>query len=308
MPTEDAENITNPRPDFDQPVAQLNNPFTIPPMTTAPPPPPPFNEREADFDVDYTTAFSRPDLHHRRCLFKNDVGYWGPNYQDYLPREEAAIYTVGDALRNSLRYTTLEILKDKPLPPACKMEDRFTLNFIETLKLSPNNPTLRAHMMRNLKIMPPGELDTFEKLKEWVEKNFPPLPQMMASAPTRQPTARGPELELTYLASDTERGVAYYSVGRSGMTKSRVNLADLEEWINEDIDMADLIQRLQEDAVDNDDSDMSWDGDPEYTEHGPDDSSNYFCVAEGGNAAVETNVRNFLESHAPHLLERLNNH
>ena len=59
----------------------------------------------------------------------------------------------------------IELLKPLPLS---KMEDFFKPDALALIKASPKNELIRGFMLSKLKVMPPAEADTFEKIQEWV--------------------------------------------------------------------------------------------------------------------------------------------
>lgn len=120
-------------------------------------------------------------------FFGEDKYYIDP-YATLGSWKEAAVFTLREAW-NRLSFNKnmiLVFLKEKPLPPGCKLEMYFDEDFVSLMKDAPNNKVLRAHMMRILKHEPAVELDTFDKLKEWIESTFP------KRTPMRPPVKKNP--------------------------------------------------------------------------------------------------------------------
>ena len=163
--------------------------------------------------------------------------------------------------------------------------------------------------MKVIKQMPPDELDTFEKLKDWVEKNFfaSAFPITPAKNLGIRPPARPqPRIEIGFTASETEVGRCSYSVDRSGAFNHEVTVSELTDWIAEGKDIGEILDEIEE-AARNDDWDMETDGDYSYDDHESQDSTNFIFERNTSEERAIERIRSLLSQHAPESLETLDN-
>jgi hypothetical protein len=66
-----------------------------------------------------------------------------------------------------------EFKKNAPMPRRSTITNIVSTKTIEMIKANPNNDTFRATLMREIGESPPKDADTYDKLVDWVECNFP---------------------------------------------------------------------------------------------------------------------------------------
>ena len=282
---------------------------------------PPWDDRQTDFIINAAEAKKRPELYQRRAFltYQDDVKYaegsfWNLNHNGYQPRATAQIGIVGEMLKRAASEEYLfEILLDRPREPRpdgrkSDLSEHFAANFIERLQSAPNNLMVRAHMMKVLKQLPPGELDTFEQLKDWVEKNFFAVVTPPAASPDVRPAPRTqPTIGIEFTASETESGRCRYSVNRRGSHSEPVTLSQLTEWINEGCDLDEILSNIKDEASSSGNIEMDDYGDYSYEDHEANDTDNFSIELQTPyNTAVER-IRELLSEHAPEALETLDN-
>lgn len=215
--------------------------------------------------------------------------------------------------------STIELLliKEAPQVPGCKLTDWFDGGFITLMNDAPNNAVMRAHMMRVLKIEPARELDTFEKLKDWVEKTFPKprrnrhnpppgfevvdLGDLAVPMPTRP---RTPRVEIGYRMNEREHGRCSYSVDKSASVTLELTIDMIREGTasGEIEGMGSLVEYARERAREMDDIDWDY-GEHQTRDSEPDDSDDFRITLRDEFPHAE--VANMIRMHAPELLEQL---
>ena len=236
-----------------------------------------------------------------------------------VSREEAAIRTVKQWYDiTSWGYDTfVEVLLDAPKePPKPRTDgtvsyliDHFNEAFISLMQDSPNNPLIRGHLMKKLKVAPEATLDTFDKLKDWIEKTFP-VPERrveLAKGPMRTPVMHGPSLAIEFILMDTEHGKAYYNVKRSCLETKTFTTQYMLEIIEEGNGIDGLIRSMKEDMINEEELDMEWDGGAEYFDHDSQDHDSHRCEPVAGIDSMKDRIRQFLSEHSPEALEQMNN-
>lgn len=124
-------------------------------------------------------------------------------------RLNVATISVATALnQTSVGGTVVFYIRVQPEDPnkpkrKCCIERYLDSELIAMLKLAPNNATFRSKLMSVISEMPPPELDTYDKLKDWLEFNFPKERPATPPAPERK-------LDIEYEGNVVERGTCKY--------------------------------------------------------------------------------------------------
>jgi hypothetical protein len=177
------------------------------------------------------------------------------------PEAEIQPMTTQEALESPIVQPP-ESVVEPPKARMCRITNHFGMNFIELMKQAPNNPLTRAHMLKVLKQMPPPEADTFLKLVDWVEFNFP-----TSFAVKRAPVSTA-RFNLDFSVRRTDIGGARYRINRSGTHTQSYNMEELREWIeDEESSFDDLDTKFYEKARENESCDFDDSGAYEYSEH-----------------------------------------
>ena len=211
----------------------------------------------------------------------------------------------------------LLLIKEAPQVPGCKLTDWFDGGFITLMNDAPNNAVMRAHMMRVLKIEPARELDTFEKLKEWVEKTFPkprrnrhnPPPGFEAVdlgdlAVPMPAGPRAPRVEINYHMNEREHGRCRYSVDKSASVTLELTIDMIREGTasGEIEDMESLVEYARERAREMDAIDWDY-GEHQTRDSEPDDSDDFRITLR--NEFPDVDVISMIRTNAPELIETL---
>lgn len=209
-------------------------------------------------------------------------------------------------LNNGEHYLVWRIPKKEPESLVPEMTDFFNQQFIELIKIAPNNMMIRGHMMKKFLVMPPKEEDTYDKIEAWMKANIkkPQPPPTTLSAfgrfnrTTPGATNRPPSLELEFSFNSTEHGTARYSVDRYSTQEHSIDLDDLIEYIDDaEPDMDELIEWLADNAEQ--ECEVDWEyGDYQYSDEDLSDTSDHSTIIRNRTTASER-VLDFLRTHSP---------
>jgi len=199
-----------------------------------------------------------------------------------------------------------------PVIPAerkCKFEEVFDANFVELIRLVPQNPFVRALILKLTGKMPRPECETFEQIKDWVELNCDKRTRPLSSRANRRTAEGGISISVEF--SEKEFGRADYSVPRWGTEEFHVSADDLIEMVQEAIDsggdideVVELVAgKIDDDAWSQCEPDMDNYGDYDYSDHDSTDSSD--SATEYSRDAIRNAVRTFLREQHPELAAEL---
>ena len=250
----------------------------------------------------------------RRFLLKNtankfvDAAFKSAEFPSCARRWTAANFADAESLDKIKNYKVLLL----PLAQISAMSQFFSAPALELIKATPNSPEIRGFMLSKLGVMPAPELDTYEKLEEWIIWNVESKTAgaVIPSAPVNPPTApnnRRMPLEIRLSVSETEVGRADYTATRSGRPTLGVSLEDLEQLAEESDDADDLRNRilmhLKEDESLMDDTETH---DYEYDSEECTDTDNRE-VEFIDLTAAEAAIREYVRLNMPEQYERLYN-
>ena len=190
-----------------------------------------------------------------------------------------------------------------PSAPKCRIEEVFDSNFIELIRLTPKNPSVRALVLKLTGNMPPSECETSEQVKEWVE----------TTCERRKLPARGggPGISVSVEFSENQSGSAHYSVRRSGTDQFEIGADDLIEIVRAAINAGDgfdgiignIAARIDDDAWNQCDPQLDDYGDYDYTDHESRDSAD--SEIEFSRNQIRQSVLAFLRGRHPELAAEL---
>lgn len=197
---------------------------------------------------------------------------------------------------------TLAVLASAP-ERTCTIEQVFDANFIELIQLAPKNPSVRALILKLTRKMPPSECETFEQIKEWVER----------TCETRPLSARAGEVAVSVRIefSDIQYGKADYSVRRYGADNFEIKAAELTEITErivargEGIDgiVQAIAMRIDDDAWSHCDPEMDCSDDYDYSEHESCDHGD--SALDYSTRQIKDSVLAFLRARYPELAAEL---
>lgn len=203
----------------------------------------------------------------------------------------------------------IELLKPMPVS---KMSDFFNPSAIDLIKAAPKNEQLRGFMLSKLKVMPPEELDTYDKLKEWIEWNVDknaakpkrekPLSEY-ATAPATA-TVESISMSIPIVRKRTIYGSARYYVQQSGRQNAELSMAQIREEANEAEDWSEFRDYIRNVAGDGDDSVNYEDIDSKHYENYEQDDTDHRETAWPNIANADEIIKTFLRQHMPDVLTK----
>jgi len=169
------------------------------------------------------------------------LGWWRQGFSGYTAvREQAGVenYAKVMTLNTASKYwlyvtdPTLVPPPDDPAKPKrkCVMVSFLGSAITNMIKLSPKNETFRAKLMATIGEMPPKDCDTFDKIKDWVEFNFPKTKEEIAKEPLR--------LRVTF--RESEHGRCNYSRDRTATATIKLTEDDFEKALEQSGDEPDF--------------------------------------------------------------------
>ena len=173
----------------------------------------------------------------------------------------------------------------------------------------PQNPYVRALILKLTGKMPGPECETFEQIKVWVEANCEKKVRSLPSRNARPSLVGGISISVEF--SETEYGRADYSVPRSGSEEFRVGPEDLVELVREAIEagggldevVETVAKKIDDEAWDQCDPGMDDYGDYNYCEHDSNDSSDR--ATDYSKNDIRNAVLRFVRERHPELAAEL---
>lgn len=263
-------------------------------------------------------------LLNRRALISNRSNQeWWLAYGQGVSSEqsEALVWLIRDFFVGTgpdyLHNYRVHLLKEEPVPPGrkCHMRTVISSNLIASLKVAPDNPSLRAHVLAVVKQPLPPEVKTFEQIKDWIEINIDPA--VVGNALPRGNDALA--FEIAVSVEREVRGRLFFRGTRHGRGNYRVTDGVLLEKaryaVRNGLTMADLLENigdyLRRMAGENL-PDLSYpelyteeDGDWESTDTRFDDDSEDADNFSWNQALLRNHVRSALQRLEPGLLEQI---
>jgi len=185
-------------------------------------------------------------------------------------------------------------------------------SIVEMLKVAPLNLTARAKVMAVVGTMPAPELDTWDKIKEWIESSYEPR---VKSGPTVKDLAPPPPntgfpVRLSF--SDVETGTCCYSVNRSARGNYQVTTELIRRIMveKEPSSLNDLRSEIHQAILDNAweavSPDMEWQGETEeHSDYDYNDTSNHQTCLRDGSGGLRDQLRDYINTHMPDLRAQL---
>ena len=172
------------------------------------------------------------------------------------------------------------VVTEAPAAPVIKsrIEEHFAPSFVELIKLSPNNPIVRAQMMRILLKEPPKEIDGYEALKNWVEENF----ESKAKNATIKRSIGSNTFRTEWNLSDNEYGRCDYSVSRNGSYTCSVAIDDIQAWIDDGKSIQEITDMIYDEVSENYDSSCMEYNNYDYDNEESDNTDDFEAEPEGG--------------------------
>jgi hypothetical protein len=178
-------------------------------------------------------------------------GWWGPNMAGFFPDRDRAGVTTLTMVLNALGgedglWIYIEgdpdwkppVVDPKVPKRRCQMVTLIGSTVVNLLRVTPRNETLRAKVMAAVGEMPAKELDTFEKLKDWVEFNFPrPKTEAQSSIVA--------DLRVTF--REIEGGTCRYSQLRDGVSRVKLTPEDIKsimENMSDEVEFDDVMAEI----------------------------------------------------------------
>lgn len=151
-----------------------------------------------------------PELRASKCQgWYPGYGWWNTTTGTWSAVRPVFAMTVADAVTamgmESILYVEMKQEAGKPRR-RCIVSQYLPADVISLLKLSPTNATFRARVMACVGEMPPKELDTYDKIKDWVESTFPKGETIVVTKKEEEE----PAIRVSYTAEETEVGRCKY--------------------------------------------------------------------------------------------------
>lgn len=160
------------------------------------------------------------------------------------------------------QQTIPEVEKTVPVVRKSELKDFFGQNFIDLMMTSPNNTLVRGQIMKHTGQMPDPALDTFDKLKDWIEINIAKpksdLDKFKESLSGGRPTTARPVFELNLKIAETELGTCWYSVRRHSEFVEDTSIDDILDWINDGAGASDILNNITSGVEENGGGDIEW--------------------------------------------------
>lgn len=205
----------------------------------------------------------------------------------------------------------IELLKPMPLS---KITDFFSADAIQLIKLAFKSDNIRGFMLSKLKVMPPKELDTFEKLQEWIEWNVGKVSRSgtteialdAMATPAAPQTMEDVELAIPMTRSRTARGTCRFWRQESGQETLGLQLSELRDMAEESQSWNNF-RRLILDELYNADDNVDYEEISESgtSEHATDDTDDQELKWDGGQVTADATIKAFMRQHLPEHLTRL---
>lgn len=209
--------------------------------------------------------------------------------------------------RMETQQTIPEVEKVAPPPVVRKSElkDFFGANFIELMKVAPLNSLVRGQIMKHTGQLPALELDTFDKLKDWIEINMDKTKKLDPWAKLQTPSSiiaqeRGPSFELMFDVTDLEYGSCHYRNNRKGTWCEVNTLENIRELIEEGLTTAQIIRKIEEWAVEEQEADMEEvEGTVRYSDHELNDNEDTCVDLQDSHERAEELLLDWLQANDP---------
>lgn len=202
----------------------------------------------------------------------------------------------------------IELLKPLPLS---KMADFFVPSALELIKQSPKNELIRGFMLSKLKVMPPVEADTFEKIEQWViwnveKKRVRPLG---ISSDERVPVMADVRLGLQVIRRRMAVGRCTFSVRQAGNETIQMSLQSVQEALDGCDSWGDLKERLRDEVhAEYDDNADYEDQDRENTEDRETTDTNSHETVWRNHSITDNAIKAFLNQYLPGSIDNLRGH
>lgn len=206
----------------------------------------------------------------------------------------------------------------------CAVEQMLTPALIEMVKEAPMNPTIRAHIHCAVKVPVPEDLDTWEKIKRWIEFKFvAPNWSPLEWRSFRDNAVMAPAIDFAedivvanngvsamVRCTDWEKGTCNYSGGRSGTGRYHLDPDDIFDIAQNSESMTDFLSecadRIREIAAE-DPPDMDCSEGYDYDDHNTTELEDFSATIRE-NERFFTDLQNWLRNRYPEAYHALNGH
>lgn len=205
----------------------------------------------------------------------------------------------------------IELLKPMPLS---KITDFFSKDAIELIKTAFKSEPIRGFMLSKLKVMPPAELDTFEKLQGWIEWNVGKVstggsteitldPLVVQEAPR---TVEDVSMEIEVKRSRRAYGRCKFYRTEWGTDQAPITLVRLRELAEGAANYVTLRRAVLTECIEaSDDCDYENKEDESLEDYQTDDTDDHETTWRDGTSGVDALIKAFMRQHLPEQLTRL---
>lgn len=227
---------------------------------------------------DDAAASRRHGFRDAKCyIWEEDKGFWATDNNGYTPdRARAQLNTIKYLIGlsgNFLAYIQPAVGISQPPVPVdgqpkrrCHYMQLVDSTLVAMLQAAPLNETFRARLMSKVGQMPPAEADTWDKLKDWVEFNFP-------KGGDKKVTNNLEPLRIRASCSEREHGKCRYSRTMSGKGEVMLDAKHLIDLAHEYDVLDSLMDAVLDEMRDACENQIEMDADDEETAHHDRDDS-----------------------------------
>lgn len=191
----------------------------------------------------------------------------------------------------------------QPAVPIPLIERKLVPTAVDMLKLAPKNPVARAYVQAAVRLPVPEELETYEAVAEWFEKNYTPPATPTSPAPAARRPAPQLAIEIPY--TEDVSGQCTYTAQVHGTIIDAVDVDDLIQLIEDNNceDMDDLVSAVVGSANSEGEQNVGAEGNYNYENY--ENTGSFGVEPEPDRRELAERLHDFLAEHSPETLESL---
>lgn len=257
---------------------------------------------------DQAASSRSPEIRDALChMFFMDTREWwgiGGGFSSGCPPHDRRVEIVSDAAVLCNRDNLFYILRDMTTPPATPTEVVNSLpeapkrksnittlvggQLVSMLKSAPSNATFLAMLMAKVGEQPPADADTYEKIKDWVEFNFPKGTKAATTKATVVWSGRA-------VAHSHESGRCRFSRAMKGEFVFKISKSELDTIVGDEGHIDDIRARVFDLIREKAEGEM-YEVDANYEDHEVDDSEGIDLDVDG-HRAMDRAITQFVVDH-----------
>lgn len=257
----------------------------------------------------YAEAMRQEDKARFLVKFVKPCEVTGYTYYPKTRRASASVLEKKEVRRlfDSVPKAEIVIELLKPMKVS-KLEDFFNASALQLIQASPKNEHVRAFMLSKLKVMPPVEADTMEKIREWVEWNVAKkrAAELSFEPLTAPATVEAVSMEIVIRRRRTQYGSARYEVRQSGTQNVQLTMASIRSAVEFCSNWSQFRNYLK-DVAGGTENTVRYEDETSkvYLDHEDDEQDRHEVVWTAVSTADDT-IKRFLRQHMPDALRKYN--